>query len=96
MVCGEFLVMNLLRSELLELISQVLTALSNVGFVKRSFKELENGNVSEISYENDVLIVIFSDGVRIQLANGQVLKEVQCSCGVNGMCRYRVMLVLSY
>lgn len=39
--------------------------LSNVGFVKCSFKELENGNVLEISYENDVLIVIFSDGVCI-------------------------------
>ncbi|WP_105478882.1 SWIM zinc finger family protein [Escherichia coli] len=88
--------MNPLRPELLELTPQALTALSNAGFVKRSLKELENGNVPEISHENDALIATFSDGVRTQLANGQALKEAQCSCGANGMCRHRVMLVLSY
>ncbi|SRT10461.1 SWIM zinc finger family protein [Shigella sonnei] len=88
--------MNSLRPELLELTPQALTALSNAGFVKRSLKELENGNVPEISHENDALIATFSDGVRTQLANGQALKEAQCSCGANGMCRHRVMLVLSY
>lgn len=41
-------------------------------------------------------IAAFSDGVRTQLANGQALKEAQCSCGASGMCRHRVMLVLSY
>lgn len=66
------------------------------GFVKRSLKELENGNVPEISHENGALIATFSDGVRTQLANGQALKEAQCTCGASGMCRHRVMLVLSY
>ena len=89
-------VMNSLRPELLELTPQALTALSNAGFVKRSLKELENGNVPEISHENGALIATFSDGVRTQLANGQALKEAQCSCGASGMCRHRVMLVLSY
>ena len=88
--------MNSLRPELLELTPQALTALSNAGFVKRSLKELENGNVPEISHENDALIATFSDGVRTQLANSQALKEAQCSCGASGMCRHRVMLVLSY
>lgn len=88
--------MNSLRPELLELTPQALTALSNAGFVKRSLKELENGNVPEISHENSALIATFSDGVRTQLANGQALKEAQCSCGASGMCRHRVMLVLSY
>ena len=96
MACVESSVMNSLRPELLELTPQALTALSNAGFVKRSLKELENGNVPEISHENDALIATFSDGVRTQLANGQALKEAQCSCGANGMCRHRVMLVLSY
>ncbi len=73
--------MNSLRPELLELTPQALTALSNAGFVKRSLKELENGNVPEISHENSALIATFSDGVRTQLANGQALKEAQCSCG---------------
>ena len=49
--------MNSLRPELLELTPQALTALSNAGFVKRSLKELENGNVPEISHENDALIL---------------------------------------
>lgn len=88
--------MNSLRPELLELTPQALTALSNAGFVKRSLKELENGNVPEISHKNGALIATFSDGVRTQLANGQALKEAQCSCGASGMCRHRVMLVLSY
>ncbi|HGF0169257.1 TPA: SWIM zinc finger family protein [Escherichia coli] len=88
--------MNSLRPELLELTPQALTALSNAGFVKRSLKELENGNVPEISHENGALIATFSDGVRTQLANSQALKEAQCSCGASGMCRHRVMLVLSY
>ena len=88
--------MNSLRPELLELTPQALTALSNAGFVKRSLKELENGNVPEISHENGALIATFSDGVRTQLANGQALKEAQCTCGASGMCRHRVMLVLSY
>ncbi|HBE5579128.1 TPA: SWIM zinc finger family protein [Escherichia coli] len=88
--------MNSLRQELLELTPQALTALSNAGFVKRSLKELENGNVPEISHENGALIATFSDGVRTQLANSQALKEAQCSCGASGMCRHRVMLVLSY
>ena len=61
--------MNSLRPELLELTPQALTALSNAGFVKRSLKELENGNVPEISHENGALIATFSDGVRTQLAN---------------------------
>ena len=96
MACGESSVMNSLRPELLELTPQALTALSNAGFVKRSLKELENGNVPEISHENSALIATFSDGVRTQLANGQALKEAPVQLRASGMCRHRVMLVLSY
>lgn len=73
--------MNSLRPELLELTPQALTALSNAGFVKRSLKELENGNVPEISHENGALIATFSDGVRTQLANSQALKEACAAAG---------------
>lgn len=96
MAGGETSVMNALHPELLELTPQALTALSNAGFVKRSLKELENGNIPQISHENGTLIATFSDGTRSQLASGQALKEAQCSCGAIGMCRHRVMLVLSY
>ncbi len=81
MACGESSVMNSLRPELLELTPQALTALSNAGFVKRSLKELENGNVPEISHENSALIATFSDGVRTQLANSQALKRLSAAAG---------------
>lgn len=89
--------MTQVRAELLELTPQALTALSNAGFVKRSLKELDAGNVPELTQHTDgTLTACFSDGVRTQLAQGQSLKEANCSCGATGMCRHRVMLVLSY
>ena len=85
------------RPELLELTPQALTALSNAGFVKRSIKELDTGNVPALSQKEDgTLCATFSDGTRTQLASGQSLREASCSCGASGMCRHRVMLVLSY
>ena len=87
--------MNSLRPELLEL-TPAGTALSNAGLLKaQSLKELENGNVPEISHENGALIATFSDGVHAA-GDSPALKEAQCSCGASGMCRHRVMLVLSY
>lgn len=86
-----------LRPELLELTEQALMALSNAGFVKRSLKELDNGNIPELEQDDDgTLIAIFSDKTRTRLEKGQGLKESNCSCGANNMCRHRVMLVLSY
>lgn len=84
------------RSELLELTPQALTALSNVGFVKRSQKEIASGNLPSFSDEDGVLTAQFSDGVQTRLGQGQALKEAHCSCGASGMCRHRVMLVLGY
>ena len=81
LACGEPSVMNSLRPELLELTPQALTALSNAGFVKLNLKELENGNVPEISHENGALIATFSDGVPYQLANGQALKGLSAPAG---------------
>ncbi|CAI6177943.1 hypothetical protein DJICPGNB_09320 [Escherichia coli] len=44
--------MNSLRPELLELTPQSPDSVKQCRFVKRSLKELENGNVPEISHEN--------------------------------------------
>lgn len=89
--------MTQVRAELLELTPQALTALSNAGFVKRSLKELDAGNIPELTLESDgTLNAGFSDGTCTRLAHGQSLKEAICSCGASGMCRHRVMLVLSY
>lgn len=89
--------MTQVRAELLELTPQALTALSNAGFVKRSLKELDAGNIPELTQQSDgTLSAHFSDGVHTRLAQGQSLKQASCSCGATGMCRHRVMLVLSY
>ncbi|HEY4466291.1 MAG TPA: SWIM zinc finger family protein [Klebsiella sp.] len=86
-----------LRPELLELTPQALMALSNAGFVKRSQKELDNGNIPELEQDDDgTLTALFNDGTRTRLAKGQSLKESSCTCGASGMCRHRVMLILSY
>lgn len=86
-----------LRPELLELTPQALMALSNTGFVKRSQKELDNGNIPELAQDEDgTLTAVFHDGTRTRLAKGQALKESSCTCGASGMCRHRVMLILSY
>lgn len=86
-----------LRPELLELTPQALMALSNAGFVKRGQKELDNGNIPELEQDDDgTLTAIFSDGTRTSLAKDHALKASSCSCSAAGMCRHRVMLVLSY
>lgn len=86
-----------LRPELLELTPQALIALSNAGLVKRSQKELDNGNVPELSLDdNGTLTAVFSDGTRTRLEKDRALKESSCTCGASDMCRHRVMLILSY
>lgn len=86
-----------LRPELLELTQQALMALSNAGFVKRSIKELDSGNIPELEQDDaGTLTALFNDGIRTRLAKDQALKESSCTCGASGMCRHRVMLVLSY
>ncbi|QPF26119.1 SWIM zinc finger family protein [Klebsiella sp. BDA134-6] len=89
--------MTPLRPELLELTPQALMALSNAGFVKRGQKELDNGNIPELEQDDDgTLTAVFSDGTCTRLAKDQALKESSCTCGASGMCRHRVMLILSY
>ncbi|MFU2171407.1 SWIM zinc finger family protein [Klebsiella grimontii] len=86
-----------LRPELLELTPQALTALSNAGFVKRAQKELDNGNIPALEQdEAGTLTAVFRDGTRTRLEKDRALKESSCTCGASGMCRHRVMLILSY
>ena len=46
-----------LRPELLELTPQALMALSNTGFVKRSQKELDNGNIPQLAQDEDLSLI---------------------------------------
>lgn len=86
-----------IRQELLELTHQALITLSNAGFVKRGLKELEAGKIPTLDQEEDgTLIAHYADGNHTRLAPEMALKEAECSCPATGMCRHRVMLVLTY
>lgn len=86
-----------LRSDLLELTPEALTALANAGFVKRAQKDVAVGQLPrlEVSDEGEVT-AHFDDGVRTHLAPGRTLRDADCSCQASGMCRHRVLLVLTY
>lgn len=86
-----------IRQELLELTHQALITLSNAGFVKRGLKELEAGKIPTLEQQEDgTLIAHYADGNHTRLAPETALKEAECSCPATGMCRHRVMLVLTY
>lgn len=86
-----------LRSDLLELTSEALTALANAGFVKRAQKDVAAGLLPKLETGADGTVQAqFDDGVRTSLPPGRTLRDAQCSCPASGMCRHRVMLVLAY
>lgn len=86
-----------LRHDLLELTPEALTALANAGFVKRAQKDLAAGQVPRLEVSDDGAVTAhFDDGVRTHLAPGRTLRDADCSCQASGMCRHRVLLVLSY
>ncbi|MGJ7529340.1 SWIM zinc finger family protein [Variovorax sp. GB1P17] len=86
-----------LRTDLLELTPEALTALANAGFVKRAQKDVAAGLLPRLETGADgVVQAHFDDGVRTSLPPGRTLRDAQCSCPASGMCRHRVMLVLAY
>ncbi|SCX73379.1 SWIM zinc finger [Variovorax sp. EL159] len=86
-----------LRTDLLELTPEALTALANAGFVKRAQKDVAAGLLPRLEIGADgVVQAHFDDGVRTSLPTGRTLRDAQCSCPASGMCRHRVMLVLAY
>lgn len=86
-----------LRNDLLELTPEALTALANAGFVKRAQKDLAAGQLPRLEVADDGAITAhFDDGSRTHLAPGRTLRDAQCNCQASGMCRHRVMLVLTY
>jgi len=86
-----------LRSDLLELTPEALTALANAGFVKRAQKDLAAGQLPRLELSGDGAVTAhFDDGVRTHLSPGRTLRDADCSCQASGMCRHRVLLVLTY
>lgn len=85
-----------LRNDLLELTPEALTALANVGFVKRAQKDMAAGQCPRLDVSDDGAVTAhFDDAVRTHLAPGRSLRDASCSCQAS-MCRHRVLLVLSY
>jgi len=86
-----------LRHDLLELTPEALTALANAGFVKRAQKDLAAGQLPRLEVSDDGAVTAhFDDGVRTHLAPGRTLRDASCTCQASGMCRHRVLLVLTY
>lgn len=86
-----------LRTDLLELSVEALTALANPGFVKRAQKDIAEGRLPQIEVLADATVQArYEDGQQASLAPGRSLREALCSCPASGLCRHRVTLVLAY
>lgn len=86
-----------LRPDLLELTPEALTALANAGFVKRAQKDVAAGQLPRLEVSDQGAVTAhFDDGVRTHLAPGRTLRDADCNCQASGMCRHRVLLVLTY
>lgn len=86
-----------LRTDLLELGVEALTALTNPGFVKRAQKDIAEGRLPQIEVLADATVQArYDDGQQASLAPGRSVREAACSCPAAGLCRHRVTLVLAY
>ena len=85
------------RTDLLELSSEALIALSNAGFVKKGIKDLEAGLQPRLEEDQDGnLHGYYDDGTHTTLPPGRTLREAHCSCPASGICRHRVTLIQAY
>jgi len=89
--------MTTLRTDLMELGPDALTALANPGFVKRAQKDVAAGALPGLRQDPDGTVhAQFDDGTHTSMGPGVSLRDAECSCTAGGMCRHRVMLVLAY
>ena len=85
-----------MRQDLLALSDDSLAALTNRGIVKRSAREVADGKGPTVSDADPLLVGVFGDGTRVEIAPGQTLEQSHCSCPAAGVCRHRVMVVMAY
>lgn len=89
--------MTPLRTDLLELSTTALIALTNAGFVKKAQKDLDGGQIPQITQAEDGTIhAMYTDGHQASLPPQRALREAECTCPASGLCRHRVTLVLAY
>ena len=89
--------MTMVRTDLMELGPDALTALANPGFVKRAQKDVAAGALPALRQDPDGTVhALFADAVQTSMPPGVALRDAACNCSASGMCRHRVMLVLAY
>ena len=86
-----------MRADLLALTPESVTALANLGLVKRAQREIAAGHGPTIA-EDDAGVVsgTFEDGTVARLVPGASLRDTPCSCGAVVVCRHRVATALAY
>jgi hypothetical protein len=83
------------RTDLLALTTDALTALANRGLVKRAARDLDG--VPPVTSAGDGAVeAVFADGTRVVLPPGGGLDAASCTCGAPGVCRHRIGAVLAY
>src|SRR6187399_3212284 len=84
------------RADLRALTPDALAALSNRGLVKRAQKELEAGQVPTLEELPDGTVVGRFGDVETRLPPQTALRDVPCTCGAVGVCRHKLIVVLTY
>lgn len=89
--------MTMLRTDLMDLGADALTALANPGFVKRAQKDVAAGVLPRLEQDADGTVhAYFDDAIHTSMGTGVSLRDALCNCTASGMCRHRVTLVLAY
>jgi hypothetical protein len=82
---------------LLALTPEAVASLSNLGLVKRAQREIAEGQGPALEETSDGTVIgKFSDGTIAKLLAGKTLKDAQCTCNAQTVCRHRVAVALAY
>lgn len=85
------------RKDLLALTPEAVAALANLGLVKRAQREIAEGQGPALEETEDGTVIgKFADGIVAKLLAGKTLKDAQCSCNAQTVCRHRVAVALAY
>ncbi len=85
------------RKDLLALTPEAVASLANLGLVKRAQREIAEGQGPALEETPDGTVTgKFGDGTVAKLLAGKTLKDAQCTCNAQTVCRHRVAVALAY
>ncbi len=85
------------RKDLLALTPEAVASLANLGLVKRAQREIAEGQGPALEEQSDGTVIgKFADGTIAKLLAGKTLKDAQCTCNAQTVCRHRVAVALAY